>query len=84
MFGLGAGWANVPALHLLLGVPLKGAVATSNIVMSIVNTSAAWIYIERGAMIPMVAVPSVIGSCWARGSVRGCCTGCTRQSCTGS
>ena len=61
MFGLGAGWANVPALHLLLGVPLKGAVATSNIVMSIVNTSAAWIYIERGAALPMIVTPSVIG-----------------------
>ena len=61
MFGLGAGWANVPALNLLLGVPLKGAVATSSMVMSIVNTSAAWIYIERGAVIPMVVVPSLIG-----------------------
>lgn len=61
MFGLGAGWANVPALNLLLGVPLKGAVATSSIVMSIVNTSAAWIYIERGAVLPMIVTPSVIG-----------------------
>jgi len=61
MFGLGAGWANVPALHLLLGVPLKGAIATSNIVMSIVNTSAAWIYIERGAVLPKIVTPSVIG-----------------------
>ena len=61
MFGLGAGWANVPALNLLLGVPLKGAVATSNIVMSIVNTSAAWIYIERGAVLPMIVTPSVVG-----------------------
>jgi len=61
MFGLGAGWANVPALHLLLGVPLKGAIATSNIVMSIVNSSAAWIYIERGAVLPMIVTPSVIG-----------------------
>jgi uncharacterized protein len=61
MFGLGAGWANVPALNLLLGVPLKGAVATSSIVMSIVNTSAAWIYIERGAVLPMIVTPSIIG-----------------------
>ena len=61
MFGLGAGWANVPALNLLLGVPLKGAVATSSIVMSVVNTSAAWIYIERGAVLPMIVTPSVIG-----------------------
>lgn len=61
MFGLGAGWANVPALNLLLGVPLKGAVATSSVVMSIVNTSAAWIYIERGAVLPMIVTPSVVG-----------------------
>lgn len=61
MFGLGAGWANVPALNLLLGVPLRGAVATSSIVMSIVNTSAAWIYIERGAVLPMIVTPSVVG-----------------------
>lgn len=61
MFGLGAGWANVPALNLLLGVPLKGAVATSSIVMSIVNTSAAWIYIGRGAVLPMIVTPSIIG-----------------------
>ena len=61
MFGLGAGWANVPALNLLLGVPLKGAVATSSIVMSIVNTSAAWIYIERDAVLPMIVTPSLVG-----------------------
>ena len=61
LFGLGAGWANVPALNLLLGVPLKGAIATSGIVMSVVNTSAAWIYIERGAVLPMITVPAIIG-----------------------
>lgn len=29
MFGLGAGWANVPVLNLLMGAPLKVSVATS-------------------------------------------------------
>ncbi|MBU0513264.1 MAG: sulfite exporter TauE/SafE family protein, partial [Proteobacteria bacterium] len=29
MFGLGAGWANVPVLNLVMGVPLKISVATS-------------------------------------------------------
>lgn len=61
MFGLGAGWANVPALNLLLGVPLRAAVATSNIVMSIINSSAAWIYIARGAILPILTVPSLLG-----------------------
>lgn len=61
MFGLGAGWANVPALNLFMGVPLKVAVGTSVFILSIVDTPAAWVYLNKGAMLPMVAVPSVLG-----------------------
>ncbi|MCP4746338.1 MAG: sulfite exporter TauE/SafE family protein [Desulfobacteraceae bacterium] len=61
MFGLGAGWANVPVFNLLMGAPLKVSVATSKFLLSITDTSAAWIYINRGCMIPMIAVPSIIG-----------------------
>jgi len=61
MFGLGAGWANVPVLNLLMGAPLKVSVATSRFMLSIVDTSAAWIYINNGAVIPMIAAPCVIG-----------------------
>jgi len=61
MFGLGAGWANVPVLNLLMGAPLKVSVATSKFLLSITDTSAAWIYINNGAVLPMIAVPSVIG-----------------------
>jgi hypothetical protein len=61
MFGLGAGWANVPVLNLMMGAPLKVSVATSKFLLSITDTSAAWIYINNGAVLPMIAVPSVIG-----------------------
>jgi hypothetical protein len=61
MFGLGAGWANVPALNLVMGVPLKISVATSKFLLSITDTSAAWIYINKGCVIPMMVVPSVVG-----------------------
>jgi len=61
MFGLGAGWANVPALNLLMGAPLKLSVGTSGFVLSVVDTSAAWIYLNRGAVLPMIVVPSLIG-----------------------
>ncbi|MEK9148542.1 MAG: sulfite exporter TauE/SafE family protein [Candidatus Desantisbacteria bacterium] len=61
MFGLGAGWANVPVLNLIMGVPLKVSVATSNFLLSITDTSAAWIYINKGALFPMVVIPSIIG-----------------------
>ena len=61
MFGLGAGWANVPVLNLVLGVPLKVSVATSKFLLSITDTSAAWIYLNRGCVIPLMAIPSIIG-----------------------
>jgi uncharacterized protein len=60
-FGLGAGWANVPVLNLVMGLPLKAAAATSSFILSIVDTSAAWVYINRGALLPIVAVPSILG-----------------------
>ena len=61
MFGLGAGWANVPVLNLMMGAPLKVSVATSKFLLSITDTSAAWIYINNGAVLPMVVIPSIIG-----------------------
>jgi len=61
MFGLGAGWANVPVLNLVMGAPLKLSVATSSFLLSITDTSAAWIYINKGAILPLVVAPSIIG-----------------------
>jgi len=61
MFGLGAGWANVPVLNLLLGVPLKVAVSTSKFLLSITDTSAAFIYLNSGAISPMIVVSSIVG-----------------------
>jgi uncharacterized membrane protein YfcA len=62
MFGLGAGWANVAAFHVLMGAPLKLSVGTSGLLLSVVDTSAAWVYLNRGAVLPLVVVPSVLGA----------------------
>ncbi|NTU59188.1 MAG: sulfite exporter TauE/SafE family protein [Chlorobiaceae bacterium] len=61
MFGLGAGFANVPVFNLLMGVPLKVAVATSGLVLSINGSAAVWVYMFKGAVIPLIAVPSIGG-----------------------
>lgn len=61
LFGIGAGWGNVPALNLLMGAPLKVAAGTSSLVLSQATASAAWVYLNRGAVLPMIAVPAVIG-----------------------
>jgi uncharacterized membrane protein YfcA len=61
MFGLGAGWANVPVFNLIMGAPLKLAVGTSNFLISVTDTSAAWVYINEGAVLPLIIIPSVVG-----------------------
>lgn len=61
VFGLGAGWANVPVLTLVMGVPLRIAVGTSYFLLAITGSSAAWVYLNRGAVLPLIAIPSVLG-----------------------
>ena len=61
VFGLGAGWANVPVFNLLLGAPLKIAVGTSIFFISINSSAAAWVYLNNGAVLPLITVPSVAG-----------------------
>jgi len=61
LFGVGAGWANVPGLNLLLGVPLKVAAGTSSMILSMASSSATWYYLDNGAILPIIAVPSVLG-----------------------
>jgi uncharacterized membrane protein YfcA len=61
MFGIGAGWANVPVLNLVMGAPLKVSIGTSSFVLSIVDSTAAWVYLHHGAMLAIIAVPSMLG-----------------------
>jgi uncharacterized membrane protein YfcA len=62
MFGIGAGWANVPVLNLVMGAPLKVAAGTSVFLLATTDTAAAWVYIHEGAVLPMIVVPSVMGT----------------------
>jgi uncharacterized membrane protein YfcA len=60
VFGLGAGWANVPVLNLLMAVPLRAAAGTSGLVLSM-TSPAALVYLGQGAMLAPIAVPAVLG-----------------------
>ena len=61
MFGLGAGWASVPVLNLIMGVPIKASVATSMAIIAVNSAAASWVYIAKGAMLPLICIPSVLG-----------------------
>ena len=61
MFGLGAGWANVPVLNLAMLLPIRVAVATSMLIILLNTSIAGWVYIAKGAVIPGIAVPAMAG-----------------------
>ncbi len=60
-YGLGAGWAIVPAQNLIMGVPLKVAAANSGVLLGVGNSIAVWPYIHAGAIIPLFAAPWLVG-----------------------
>ena len=61
MFGLGAGWANVPTLNLIMGCPIKVATSTSMLIITANSPAAAWVYLANGAVLPLIVIPSVLG-----------------------
>lgn len=60
-FGMGAGWAIVPSLNLVMGVPLKVAAASSGVVIGMGDCITVWPYILVGAIIPLFAAPWLAG-----------------------
>lgn len=61
MLGVGAGWANVPVLASVMTLPLKMAAATSGLIIVANSSAAAWVYISRGAVKPLIVLPALIG-----------------------
>ena len=60
-FGLGAGWAIVPAQNLIMAVPLKVAAANSGVLLGMGDCIGVWPYLLMGAIIPLFAAPWLVG-----------------------
>jgi hypothetical protein len=60
-FGLGAGWAIVPAQNLIMSVPLKVAAANSGVRLGMGDCIGVWPYLMMGAIIPVFAAPWLVG-----------------------
>jgi len=61
LLGVGGGFLTVPTLHLGMGVPMRAAVATSNLMLGVTACAGAVSYLARGFVDPVVAVPVVLG-----------------------
>lgn len=61
LLGVGGGLIKVPVMHLVMGVPLRVATATSNLMIGITASASAIIYLVRGEIDPLVAGPTALG-----------------------
>ena len=61
LLGVGGGIVKVPVMNVAMGVPLKVATATSNMMIGITATSSAVIYLLRGEIDPYLAGPTALG-----------------------
>jgi uncharacterized membrane protein YfcA len=61
LLGIGGGVFKVPALHLLCGVPIKAATATSNFMIGVTAASSASLYYHRGEVRPALTAAVVLG-----------------------
>jgi len=61
LLGIGGGIVKVPLMNVGMGVPLRIATATSNLMIGITAAASAIIYLLRGEIDPYVAAPTAIG-----------------------
>lgn len=61
LLGIGSGALKVPAMDLVMRLPLKVSTATSNFMIGVTATASAGVYFMRGDIDPFVAAPVALG-----------------------
>ena len=61
MLGIGGGVIQVPAMNLLMRVPVKAAAGTSSFMVGISAVATAAVFYAEGKIDPTVVVPAVVG-----------------------
>ncbi|MGB2869423.1 MAG: sulfite exporter TauE/SafE family protein [Bacteroidota bacterium] len=61
LLGVGGGIFKVPAMHLISGVPIKAATATSNFMIGVTAAASAFIYFAHGHLNPQIAASASLG-----------------------
>jgi uncharacterized protein len=61
LLGIGGGIIKVPIMSLVMGMPLKAAIATSNFMIGVTAATSAIIYYQHGYIVPTIAVPTALG-----------------------
>lgn len=62
LLGVGGGIVLVPTMHLAMGVPLRAAASTSNLIIGVTASASAALYVLRDSIDPLVAAPVLVGT----------------------
>ncbi len=61
LLGVGGGIFKVPAMHILSGIPMKAATATSNFMIGVTAAASAFIYFAHGHLNPFITCAAALG-----------------------
>jgi uncharacterized membrane protein YfcA len=61
LLGIGGGIIKVPIMSVVMGMPLRAAIATSNFMIGVTAATSAVIYYQRGFLDPGIAIPTALG-----------------------
>ncbi len=61
LLGIGGGVIKVPVMNLIMKIPLRAAIATSNFMIGITAATSAIIYYQHGYIDPTIAIPTALG-----------------------
>jgi uncharacterized membrane protein YfcA len=61
MLGVGGGFLKVPAMNIVMRVPLRVAAATSNVMVGVTAIASLFVYFEHGYVHPTLVAPITLG-----------------------
>ena len=72
LLGIGSGALKVVATDMAMKVPFKVSTTTSNFMIGVTAAASAVVYLQRGYIDPVIAMPIVVGCSSGRSWVRRC------------
>jgi len=61
LLGIGGGVVKVPIMSVVMGIPMRAAIATSNFAIGVTAAASAIIYYQHGYVKPDIAIPTALG-----------------------
>ncbi len=61
LLGIGGGVVKVPIMNVMMGIPLRASIATSNFMIGVTAATSAIIYYQHGYINPNIAIPTALG-----------------------